>query len=112
MGQVIRTDVPQHTRAFQPNWPHLKEFRERERKYRDDQKRSYDRHHRTRSLPDLPENTPVWVDMQNGKVQETIQSSVAEPRSYIVTVPSGEVCQNHYHLRTRTSGNSEAACNK
>ena len=63
--------------------------------------------YRTRSLPDLPENTPVWVDMQNGQVQGTIQSSALEPRSYIGIVPSGEVHHNHYHLRTRTSGNSE-----
>ena len=103
MGRVIRTDVPQHTRAFQPDWPYLKEFRERERKYRDDQKWNYDKHYRTRSLPDLPENTPVWVDMQNGQVQGTIVSSAPEPRSYIVTVPSGEVRRNRSHLRTRTS---------
>jgi len=43
--------------------------------------------------------------MQNGQVQGTI---AAEPRSYIVTVPSGEVRRNHYHLRTRTPANSEA----
>ena len=35
-------------------------------------------------------------------------SSAPEPRSYIVTVPSGEVRRNRSHLITRTSGNSEA----
>ena len=108
MGRVIRTDVPQHTSAFQPNWPYLKDFREKEKKYRDDQKRNYDKRYRTRTLPELPQNTPVWVDMPNGQVQGTIVSTTQEPRSYRVTVPSGEVRRNRSHLRNRTSGNSEA----
>jgi len=108
IGRVVRTDVPRHTSVFQPNWPYLKEFREREKKYRDSQKQNYDKRYRTRSLPELPQNTPVWVDMQNGQVQGTIRSSAAKMRSYIVIVPSGEVHRNRYHLRTRTPANSEA----
>ena len=46
--------------------------------------------------------------MPNGQVQETIISPTQEPRSYRVTVPSGEVRRNHSHLRNRTSGNTEA----
>lgn len=72
MGRVIRTVVSQHTSAFQPNWPYLKNFRETEKKYRDDRTRNYDKRYRTRSLPELPQNTPVWVDMPNGQVQWTI----------------------------------------
>jgi len=75
---------------------YLKEFREMEKKYRDSQKRNHDKRYRTRSLPELPQITPVCVNMQNDQVQGTIWSSAAEPRSYIVTVPSGEVCRNRY----------------
>ena len=45
--------------------------------------------------------------MPNGQMHASV-SPTPEPRSYRVTVPSGEVCQNHCHLRNRTSGNSEA----
>jgi len=91
IGRVIRTDVSQHIRVFQPEWPYLKEFREREKKNRDDQKRNYDKCYRTKSLLDLPVNTPVRVNMQNGQVQETVILPASEPRSYIETVLSGEV---------------------
>ena len=47
IGRVIRTDVPQHTSVFQP---YLKEFRMKEKRYRDSQKRNYDQWYRTRSL--------------------------------------------------------------
>ena len=76
-------------------------------------KRNYNKHYRTRSLPDLPENTPIWVNMQNDQVQGTVisSSSAPEPKSYIVTVPSGEVHRSLYHLKTRNPGNSEAVTN-
>ena len=112
IGRVIRTGVPPHKSTFQSNWPYLKDFREREKKYRDEQKCSYDKGYRTRSLLELPQNTPVWVDMPKGKVQGTFVSTTQESRSYRVTVlPSGEVCRNRSHLRNRTSGNSEAVTN-
>ena len=61
MGRWIRTMVPQVMQHFIPKWPFLKIFRQLDKKYKSKQKKNYDRSHRARSLPDLADDTPVWV---------------------------------------------------
>ena len=82
-GRIIRTDVPQHPTIFQPEWSYLKDFREGEERYRSNQKRNYDECHRTRNLPDLPDNSPVWVDMppMHGQIPGNVVTAAPEPRS-------------------------------
>lgn len=110
MGRVIRTDIPQEVNKFKPEWSYLPMFREKE--YRLDQKQNYDRHHRTRTLPVLPDNTPVWVSTPQGQVSGNIVSAAAEPRSYQVEVPSGQVRRNCSYLRVRaTPSGPEAVTN-
>ena len=73
MGRTLRTDVPQLTKNYQPEWQYLTDFRQREEKYRDDQKRNYNDRHRSKDLVQLPNNCPVWVDMPpHGQVSGTI----------------------------------------
>ena len=64
MGRRIRTDVPQIPKLFIPNWPHIKHFRELDKKYKAEQKCSYDNRHWVQPLPILPEKLPVWVENQ------------------------------------------------
>ena len=110
MGRVIRTDVPQDVKTFTPEWSYLPMYRDKEKRYREAQKQNYDRHHRTRRLPELPNNTPVWVSTPQGQIPGNIVSSAPEPRSYHVEVPSGQVRRNRSHLRIRaTPSESEAA---
>ena len=45
MGRHIRTDVPQIPKLFIPNWPHIKHFRELDKKYKAEQKCGYDNLH-------------------------------------------------------------------
>ena len=56
MGRTLRTDVPQLTKNYQPEWQYLTDFRQREEKYRDDQKRNYNDRHRSKDLVQLPNN--------------------------------------------------------
>ena len=113
MGRIIRTDVPQHSTIFQPEWSYLKDFREGEKVYRNNQKRNYDECHRTRSLPDLPDNSPVWVDMPpNGQIPGNVVTAVQEPRSYIVNVPSGQVRRNRSQLHERNCLLPEVICGR
>jgi len=99
MGCRIRTDAPQHPKMFKPQWPYLDEFREKEEKYKETQEKNYDECHRSRNLPDSPNDTPVWVNMpQNDQVPGNVVSAAPEPRSYIVSVPSGQVRCNRSHL--------------
>ena len=103
MGRVIRTDVPQDVSKYKPEWSYLPMYREKEEKYREDQNRNYDRHHRTRTLSELPNNTSVWVSTPQGQIPGNIVSAAQEPRSYHIKVPSGQVRRNRSHLRIRAT---------
>ena len=49
---------------------------------------------------DLPDNSPVWVDMPpNGQIPGNVVTAAPEPRSYIVNVPSRQVRRNRSQLR-------------
>ena len=111
MGRRIRTDVPQGKKQLIPDWPHLKGFREVDKQYKDHQKQDYERRHRVRSLPELPGETPVWVDTSRGQVQGRIVQSAGTPRSYQVEVPSGVIRRNRAHVRVRsTARSSDVSC--
>ena len=101
MGRRIRTDIPQVKKQFVPNWPLVANFKVQDEKFKALQKRSYDKRHRVKQLPELPDKLPVWVENQGRQVPgEIIQREVA-PRSYLVDTPAGEVRRNRSHLRIR-----------
>ena len=55
MGRQLKTDVPQMKELLIPNWSHLIDFAEKDRRYKEKQKKDFDRRHRARPLPVLPE---------------------------------------------------------
>ena len=67
MGRHLRTDVPQVKETFIPDWPHIKSFREKDSKYKKEQKRHYDRRHRVHTSSALPDDTAVWINTYDGK---------------------------------------------
>ena len=97
------TDVSQDVGKYKPEWSYLPMYREKEEKYREDQKRNYDDHHRTRNLLELPNNTSVWVSTPQGQIPGNIVSAAQEPRSYHIEVLSEQVRRNRSHLRIRTT---------
>ena len=68
---------------------------------------NYDRRHRTRTLPSLPDDQPVWVEMRGQQVPGTVLCQASTPRSYVVETPSGEVQRNRTHLRIRANMNED-----
>ena len=58
MGRRICTDVPQIKKYLTPDWPHLKDFRKKD-KYKLQQKQYYDQRHWTHTAVELPEGTLV-----------------------------------------------------
>ena len=81
-----------------PQWPYLNEFCESDQVLKKQQKRDFNRHHRVHDLPDIPDNTDVWVTL--GGTPGQVQSSAGAPRSYVVETPTGSVRQSRSHLRT------------
>ena len=101
MGRKI-TDVPQLKSNFIPKWEHIRNFRKLDTEFRQMQKENYDRCHGVKTLPSLPDDMTVWVDIQGDQVSGKIVQTAGTPQSYIVEVPSGELRRNRAHIRART----------
>ena len=102
MGRKIRTDVPQLQDNLIPNLPHINSFANIDKRYKESQKSNYDRCHRVRSLPLLPEDQSVWVETRGRQIPGRILHTAGTPRSYVVDTPSGQVKRNRTHLRVRS----------
>ena len=85
-----------------PKWDYLDLFRVANSKIKQKQKADYDSRHGTRLLPEIPDNTNVWVTTDNQHTEGRISGAAGTPRSYLVTTPSGEVRRNRVHLTIRT----------
>ena len=99
MGRCIRTSLPQTDKQLTPQWPYLEKFRKSDQALKMRQKKDFDRHHRVHELPDIPDNTNVWVTSGETPIQGQVQSSAGAPRSYIVETPTGSVRRNRSQLR-------------
>ena len=102
MGRRIRTDIPQLKKLFVLNWPHVKNFKGLDAKFKAEQKRHYDDRHRVRPLPMLPDGLPVWVDNQGTQVPGEIMQQANAPRSYLVETPTGQLRRNRSHIRLKS----------
>ena len=58
MGRRHRTE-PQVKALLVPNWPHVGEFRTRDKRHKARQKRAYDQRYRVKALPLLTDKLPV-----------------------------------------------------
>ena len=101
MGRNIRSTLPQARGSLAPQWPYLGEFRQANEKFKRQQKEDYDRCHRARGLPDIPDNTEVWVTTNRHNAPGRILTTANTPRSYIVETPSGEIRRNRHQLNVR-----------
>ena len=99
MGCRVRTNVPQIAQQFVPEWPYLEQFKAADKRYNKNQKKAYDTRRRVQSLPELDDDLPVWVNMQNGQIPGTIVRQANTPHLYHVNVPSGQVRHNQRDLR-------------
>lgn len=60
---------------------------------------NFDRHHRAKELPDIPDGQTVWITSGATPVKGTVISSQSEqPRSYNVRVDAGLLQRNRIHL--------------
>ena len=105
MGRRIRTDIPQVKKHFIPNWIHTRDFRGLDEKFKESQKRAYDKRHRVKDLPPLPDQLPVWVETQGTQVPGQISQPASPPRSYLVETSSGQIRRNRRHLCPRLEDN-------
>jgi len=103
MGRKLHSCLPQTTGNLIPQWPYIKEFKEANKKFKEEQKRDYDHCHRATSLPEIPENTDVWVTKDDQNTPGQTVRTADTPRSYIVQTPSGELQRNRSQLNINLS---------
>ena len=104
MGRNIRSTLPQTTESLVPQWPYLSDFRQINEDFKKRQKTDYDRRHRTRELPEIPDDTEVWITTDGRQTAGRTVMTSDTPRSYIIETPSGEIRRNRSHLNTRSNG--------
>ncbi len=102
MGRRLHSDIPQIRKQLVPNRPHIGGFRQQDEQFKASQKSQYNRRHRVRELPSLPDNTPVWVQHQGRQVPGEILRQAGTPRSYVVNSPTGDLRRNRQHLQVRS----------
>ena len=101
MGRKIRTTIPLTAKQLTPQWPYLAEFRRLDGTHKDRQKKDFDREHRVHDLPEIPDDTEVWVTSDAGPIPGRIVTAAETPRSYVVETPTGEVRRNRSQLRVQ-----------
>ena len=52
--------MPQTTDQFKPNWPYLSAFQQKDREYKEQQKKQYDQQHRVK------DQDPLELTLQSG----------------------------------------------
>ena len=67
MGRPIRSNIPQLEETFIPHWPYLDKFQQDNKHLKTQQKTHFDKRHRTRPLPVIPDDTEVWVRTTNNQ---------------------------------------------
>ncbi len=98
MGRRLRTSLPLATKLLVPQWTYLTEFRGKNKQYKENQKKNFDRSHRAKPLTPIEPNSEVWITSERGAIPGRVVATSDAPRSYIVETPGGEVHRNRRHL--------------
>ena len=98
MGRKIHSTLPMATPSLVPQWSYLQDFQQANDKFKKQQKRNYDKRHRVRDLPEIPDDTDVWITTGRNPVAGRTVNMADTPRSYIVQTPSGEIRRKRSQL--------------
>ena len=98
MGQRLRTQLPSPDNQLIPQSAYLVEFREKNESFKKKQERDYNRRHRAREIPSLPDDASVWVTSGNQPIPGRVITPANTPKSYLVETPTGRIRRNQQHL--------------
>ena len=89
MGRQIRTAVPQTKKLLTPSWSYLPQFKEANAQFKQRQKEDFDRRHRAREQPEIPDGSEVVITTDKEPIDDKVIEPAESPRSYLVETPSG-----------------------
>ena len=90
MGRKLCTYIPTTTTSLTPQWKFLDTFREKDRERKRKQKEQFDQRHRTRRLPDIPDNSNVWINTGGISIPGQITSH-STAHAYIMLTHQAEL---------------------
>ena len=97
-GRRLRSDIPQLKDNLIPQWPFISDLQRKDREFKLRQKKNFDRRHRVRPLPDIPEETDVWINTHGHQSQGQIRNRANAPQSYVIDTPTGTIRRNRSQL--------------
>jgi len=104
-----KTDITQTSSHLTSQWHFLPDFRQKDKEFKEKQKRNYDHRHHVTPADTLPDDSSVWMTTGNSQTPERVVSNAGTAKSYLVNTPSGPVHRNRQHLNhrlSRTDGNT------
>ena len=98
MGRKLRANLPQTIDQLKPQWSYIGNFSRLNEAFKKKQQQEYDRRHKARPLPPIPNDSPVWVNTGTTIIPGRVMKQHGTPRSYIIKTPSGLLRRNRRHL--------------
>ena len=103
LGRKIHSTLPVSKATLVPEWLYLEEFQRGNETFKQCQKTYYDHRHRVQNLPEIPDNTDVWISPGGSLIAGRTITSAGAPRSYIVQMPTGKIRRNCSQLNIQPS---------
>ena len=97
-GRHVRTDIPLTKDKLTPRWPYLVDFRREDAKFKREQKKNFDKRHRTRPIPELPAGTEVCTTTNRQPTEGIAAPHPTAPISYTVSTSCRTVRRNRSQL--------------
>ena len=98
MARRICTAVPQSNTMLIPQWSYLKEFKVKNAEFKKKQKEQFDSRHGAKKLPEIPDDSAVWITSEDKPIPGRIVTADETPRSYVVETESGELNRNRSQI--------------
>lgn len=96
MGRKLKTKIPTLPSNLRPALPNQSMIREKEERYKEQQKRQFDKRYCARELPPLNVGDPVYIRDMNRPGE--IVARHHNPRSFIIKTQQGTIRRNATHL--------------
>ena len=102
MGRKLRTNLPILPEQLKPRWPYLKEFQTQDDRVKKNDKINFDMCHKAHSLPQIPDDTAVYITNEKGQpTLGRVIEQAAAPHSYmyiVTTEDGGQLRRYRKHL--------------
>ena len=110
-GRRLRSDVPQTKEHLVPHWSYITEFRRQDEEFKLKQKQNFDHRHRVKPLPEIPDDTEVWVTTDRQPVTGRVVTHATTPRSYVVNTSNSTVRRNRSQINVAPNSTSSSSSN-